>query len=58
MGFSQVERGLLAKLMHLNEARCKVLHLGQGNPEHRYRLGKEWTETTPGEKDLGVQVDE
>ena len=31
-----------AVLMKINEAKYKVLHLGQGNPKHRYRLGRGW----------------
>ena len=27
-----------ANLMKFKRAKCKVLHLGQGNPKHRYRL--------------------
>ncbi|GAB0178906.1 hypothetical protein GRJ2_000355900 [Grus japonensis] len=33
------------------KAKCKVLHMGQGNPKHNYSLG-------PEEKDLGVLIDE
>ena len=41
-----------------NIGKCKMLHLGQGNPQHQYQLQDSRIASVAEEKDLGVFVDE
>ncbi|GAB0178053.1 mitochondrial enolase superfamily member 1 [Grus japonensis] len=54
----RLERWARANRMKFNKAKCKVLHVGRRNPKHNYRLGEEWIDSTPEEKDVRVLVDE
>lgn len=48
--------GLIPILMKFNKAKRKALHIDWGNPKHRYRLGGEWLESSPEERNLRVSV--
>ncbi|GAB0205188.1 hypothetical protein GRJ2_002984400 [Grus japonensis] len=54
----RLERWAHVNFMKFNKAKCKVLHVSQRNPKHNYRLGGEWIESSPEEKDLEALTDE
>ncbi|GAB0206777.1 cAMP-dependent protein kinase inhibitor alpha [Grus japonensis] len=54
----RLERWARVNHMKFSEAKCKVLHMGRGNPKPNYRLGREWMASSPEEKGLGMLVDE
>ncbi|PKU34788.1 rna-directed dna polymerase from mobile element jockey-like [Limosa lapponica baueri] len=46
----RLERWARANLMKFNQAKYKVLHLGYGNPRHKYRLGGECIDSSREER--------
>ncbi|GAB0199471.1 cAMP-dependent protein kinase inhibitor alpha [Grus japonensis] len=54
----RLERWAHVNCMKFSKAKGKVLHMGQGNPKHKYRLHQEQIESSPEEKDLGALGDE
>jgi len=54
----RLERWACVNRVKFNKAKCNVLHVGQDNPKHKYRLGREWFDSSTEEKYLGVLVDE
>jgi len=53
----RLETWACENIMKFNKAKCKVLDISCDTPEHKYRLGGEWIESSLEEKDLGLLAD-
>ncbi|GAB0209622.1 hypothetical protein GRJ2_003427900 [Grus japonensis] len=48
----------LDRLERWVRANCMKFNTGRHNSKHKYRLAREWIESSPEEKDLGMLIDE
>lgn len=54
----RLEEWAHVNLMKFNKIMCKVLHLGQGNTQCPYKMGHDWTDSSPAQEDLVILLDE
>jgi len=53
----RLEHLAMIKGMKFDKFKCRILHLGQSNPGYKYKMGEEWLESIPAERDLWELVD-
>ena len=53
----RLENWAIANKMNFNRGKCKVLHLGNKNTMHKYKMRNAWLDSSICERDLGVLVD-
>ncbi|GAB0182551.1 mitochondrial enolase superfamily member 1 [Grus japonensis] len=52
----RLENWAITNGIRFNKGKCRILHLGRGNPGYTYRLGDEMLETSRAGRKLGVLV--
>lgn len=50
----RLEHWAIVNVVKFNEIRCWILHLGWSNTGHKYKLGEDWLENSPADRDPGV----
>jgi len=54
----KLQKWACINLMRFNKAKCKVLHLGRGNPSYQHRLWNVGIESSPDKKEMQVLVED